>query len=144
MTHRAESILDALTVAVTGLTTTGANVARGRTYPVSVRPALSVFKGEDNVSEAEIELPTVLREMRVSVAIHVHETGNLETALNAIAAEVFAALKSNRTLGLSYVYDTDLIGDDEPEIDDSLDLPTGRMVSNWQVVYEHSEASAES
>lgn len=143
MTHRAETILNAVTSTVTGLSTTGSNVERGRVWPVDPRPALSVFKGEDQVSEPEGQFYSVVRELQVSIAIHIHATGNPETALNQIAAEIFAALTVDRTLGLADVFDTYLIGDDAPEIDDSLDKPTARMVTNWRVVYEHSETSAE-
>jgi len=143
MTHRAESILDAMTTAVTGLATTGTNVERGRVWPVATLPALTVAKGADIASDGEDILPTLVREMTVSITAHITQLGNPETALHAIAAELFAAIRANPTLGLAYVFDCELIGDDAPEISDSHDLPVAAMVSNWRVLYEHSKSDAE-
>ena len=141
--HLAESILSAFELALTGLSTTGANVARGRAYAVPIFPALSIFKGSDVASDREDTLDVIVREMLVNVDIHIQATGNPETALNAIAAEVFAAVNLDYTLGLNYVFDCALVGDDEPEIEGSQDLPVARMRTSYLITYEHSKISAE-
>ena len=141
--HLAESILSAFELALTGLSTTGANVARGRAYAVPIFPALSIFKGSDVASDREDILDVIVREMLINVDIHIQATGNPETTLNAIAAEVFAAVNLDYTLGLNYVFDCALVGDDEPEIDGSQDLPVARMRTSYLITYEHSKISAE-
>lgn len=141
--HRAESILSAVETALTGLLTTGANVARGRAYAVPILPAISIFKGSDQSSENQTLLGSVMREMTVNLDIHVQGTGNPETELNQIAAEIYAALVLDHQQGLAYVYDSDIVGDDEPEIEGTQDLPIARMRSTWLILYEHSLASAE-
>lgn len=143
MTHRAESILDAVETALTGLTTTGSNVTRGRVWPIDTLPALTIAKGVDQAHDDDESLETLIREMTVSVVCSIQQSGNPETNLNAIAAEVYAALRADPTLGLAYVYDTSLIGDDEIETDDTQDIRVARMVSTWRVVYDHSKADAE-
>lgn len=144
MPHRAETILDTVTTLLTGLATTGTNVYRARVYPVDAFPAITVEKGEDIAREAEdAVLDTVLREMVLRVVMHVNQNTNVETTLHQVAAEVYAALAADATLGLSYVFDCDIIGDDAPEIEDSQDLPVARLVSNWAIFYEHSKTSAE-
>ena len=139
--HRAESILDAVTTNLTGLVTTGSQVARGRVWPAPGFPALSIFKGDD-LATAE-PLDEEERDLSVSVVALVQATGNPETTLNQIAAEVFAALMADRTQGLAYVFDTALVGDEAPEIEDSQDLPIGRMEMIYTIRYEHSKTSAE-
>jgi hypothetical protein len=141
--HRAETILETIKTNLTGLATTGANVARGRVWPVDALPALSIYKGSDEASVDEPPLDTLVRELDLSIHIHTSQTGNPETHLNAIAAEVFAALTADPTQGLGYVFTTELVADAEPEIVDSQDLPVGRMVSAWRIVYEHSKTDAE-
>lgn len=141
MTHRAESILAGVQTNLTGLATTGANIKRGRVWPTDVRPALSIFKGEDRASDELID--PLERELEIEVHIHTKQTGNPETYLNAIAAEVFAAMTADITQGLAYVFNTELAADSAPEIDDAQDLPVARMVSTWLITYEHSPMSTE-
>jgi len=143
MTHRAETILDAIATTLTGLTTTGTNVTRGRVYPVTAEPALSIFKGDDDATESEEIIGETVRELNVIIQAHLQALGNPETVLNQIAAEVYAAMRLDITLGLAYVFDTRIVGDAAPEIEDSQDLPTARMSSTWLIIYSHSDASAE-
>lgn len=142
MTHRAESILAAVQTNLTGLATTGANIKRGRVWPTDVRPALSIFKGEDSAGDDSLD--PLDRELSIEIHIHTKQTGNPETHLNSIAAEVFAAMTADISQGLAYVFNTELEGDSAPEIEDAQDLPVARMVSTWVVTYEHSATSTES
>ena len=141
--HRAESILAAFATTLTGLSTTGANVVRGRVWAVEFFPSLTVYKQADAASENQEVLDMLARELSVSVEIHINATGNPETPLNQIAAEIYAAINADVTLGLAYVFDCEFIGDDAPEIEPAQDLPVARMVSNWVVIYDHSKSSAE-
>jgi len=143
MTHRAETVLDALTTELSGLTTTGTRVARGRVWPREDYPALSIYKGADVASDDEDVIDTIVRELTFNVVIQVKQTGNPETHLNAIAAEVFAALAANPTLGVDWIFDVEFVEDEEPEIEDAQDMPVASMVTIWKVFYEHSETNAE-
>jgi hypothetical protein len=141
--HRAESILSAIETTLNGLTTTGANVARARVYAVDSFPSLSIYKGNDLAAESDEMLDPLMRNLFFDVEIHINQSGNPETHLNAIAAEVYAALNLDYTLGLGYVFSCEIVGDDAPEIEGAQDLPVARMRSAWRVIYEHSTESAE-
>ena len=142
MTHRAETILNAVSVALTGLATTGANVQRFRAWPVTNLPALTILKGADQASDGVAPINSIGRQLVVVIRVSVKGTGVLETNLNQIAAEIFAALKADYTLGLSYVYDLELISESEPAIDEQ-DEPVAYQDSIYQITYEHSATSAE-
>lgn len=144
MTARAETIMAAVTTAVTGLATTGTNVTRARAWPVnSTLPALDVAQGINNVIDDDWALDSIGRELNFIITARCKATTNIETILNQISAEVYAALAANRTLGLAYVYDLNLAGDTAPEIEAEQDEPTGSMSMTWTVLYEHSETSLE-
>ena len=142
MTHRSESILSAVNTALTGLATTGANVQRFRAWPVTTLPALTILKGGDQVANGDSGMDVITREMIITIRAAVKGAGVLETSLNQIAAEIFAALKADYTLGLAYVYDLALLSESEPAIDEQ-DEPVAYQDSMYQITYEHSETSAE-
>ncbi len=143
MTHRAESILDAAAAALGSLATTGDRVYRARAWKTAERPALIIFKGSDLASEDEETLDAIVRELELNIEILVETGQNLETVLNQVAAEIFGAIAADPTLGLAYVHDCELIGEDEPQLEAETETPLGRMYSRWRVFYEHSETSAE-
>ena len=143
MTHRAETILNTIEGLLTGLATTGANVQRARVWPVDSLPALSIYKSDDLRSIEDALDNELTRELTVNINIHVKQTGNVETVLNQVAAEIFAAMSVDKTLGLAYVFNALLIGETEPLIEDSQDTPNAQMVSGWLVTYQHSDVSAE-
>lgn len=144
MTHRAESILDAFETVLTGLPATGNNIARARVWPVPTLPAITIYKGVDSASDTDDILPSIVREMVVNIEIHISDQGNPESALHQVASEIYGAIRADYTLGLSYVFDCSIVGDQAPEIEDSQDLPVARMVSEWRVLYEHSKTDTES
>ncbi|WP_299077929.1 hypothetical protein [uncultured Paraglaciecola sp.] len=144
MTNRAETIMAAIAPLLTGLTTTGANVQRSRAWPVDALPALTIQQGSNTVNEGEDEVfGAILRTLEFSVISQIKGISLLETQLNQIAAEVYAALTADRKLGLAYVFDVRLVGDSEPELEAEQDEPTARQTMTWRVVYEHSETSTE-
>jgi hypothetical protein len=96
--HLRQQIINAVVTAVTGLTTTGADVANRRTYPQGTTPALNVYWSED--------IPDYERGKLGSVPLHGIEVhvegitlGEAETQANTIAEEVEAALYTDQTLG---------------------------------------------
>ncbi|MGI9202670.1 MAG: hypothetical protein ACR2Q3_01600 [Woeseiaceae bacterium] len=141
MTHKAETILDAVVTAVTGLASTGSNVERGRAYAVSAVPSLSVFMGEDQI-ENELSIGYYDRVLEVFVEAHVATTGDTEQDLNQIRAEVFAALRADHTLGGAAI---EIKPDTEsrPEIQGETDTPHALQQLLYLVKYRHSTTSAE-
>jgi hypothetical protein len=148
MTHRAEQILDAMKTVVTGLTSTGANVQRGRVYATDAVRALSVYMGEDRVigEQGYSNLSFVDRELEVIVRIHAKAstaTAVIDTLLNQSRAEVFAAVAADPTLGLGFVLSAYPAGDDQPALSGEGDQPTGTQDMRWSVHYRHSITNAE-
>ena len=144
MTNRVETIMEAVAAAVTGLATTETRVQRARAWPVSSLPALSVFQGENRVLEGEDwPMGVIGRELTFSIVSQIKAITNLETIANQICAEVYAALTADRTLGLPYVFDLNLVSDSALDIEAEQDEPTARQVMTWAVIYEHSETSTE-
>jgi len=145
MTHRAESILQTLQTTLTGLTSTGQQVARGRVFNVDTAslPALSIQMGpEQQLGDAQ-SFNRVTRELLVSVEIHARATAGLEAALNQIKAEVYAAIMADHTLGLSYVVQAEWREDSAPDFSDEFEQATARVYSTWAIFYQHSLTSAE-
>lgn len=141
--HRRESILAAVATTLTGLTTTGANVTRSRAWPVAALPALTLAQGEDSVLDDD-ELATIQRVLALEVTVHAQAGQALETDLNAIAAEVYAALVADRSQGLAYVFDTALVSDGAAVIVGEQDQTQGQLVMLFNLRYQHSATSTES
>jgi len=138
MTHRTETIMTAVKTAVDGLTTTEARVERSRIRGVEVAPALSIEQGGNDVNLERSTFPRKSRDLNIKIIAHVKTNTDPETQLNLISEEVYIALRSDPTLGLSYVTDIESIGDDEPEFTGEAEKETGRMQMNFIVKYWHS------
>lgn len=145
--HRAETIMQTVQTLLTGLATTGASVQRSRIFPSLTLPALTIAQGDNNglaqagIDGDENDIDSVTRSLQVNITAHIAEATTMETTLNQVATEVFAALMADRTLGLAYVFDVVLLQDDEPDISKS---PTVSQRMSYAVVYEHSNTSTES
>lgn len=142
MTHRAESIIEKVVTAVTGLTTTGANVIRGMTASQDINNFLSVDMG----AEQAIGDPNVSYQdcyLDVEITAHARLTSNVDTQLNKIHAEVYAALMATPQLALSYVFDTRWMGRSSVERNVA-QQKLGQQTAVYRVHYRHSYASAES
>ena len=138
--HRAESIMDAVVAAVTGLTTTGANVNRARAYPLEVSgiPALLVWQGEDS-TQTEMIGDEVISLLEVHIDAVVREpSAQIDTTLNLIREEITVALMADYTLGLVYVAGIMEQSADEPELSGDGDSPIAQMRTNWDVQYQRS------
>ena len=140
--HSAESIMSAVETAIIGLTTTGTRVVRARVRTVETAPALSLEQGADDVNPELSNYPKIARELNVKIISHVKDNDTADSDLNLIREEVYSAMMADRTLGLSYVVDTDLIGDDEPEFTGDADQVSGRQQMNFVVKYRHSWTDA--
>jgi hypothetical protein len=143
MTARAESILDAVVTLVTGLTTTGSRVTRGRTYAVPAEPALAVDMGGE-VPAGDPNMAYQDEYLDITVTAYAKGAqGTTDTTLNQIAAEVYAAVMASRQLGLAYVHDTRWMGRSEPQREPSDQVASAQEL-RFRVHYRHSYASMES
>jgi hypothetical protein len=137
--HRVETIMDTIVATLTGLTTTGANVYRGRAYPVEVSklPALIVWQGDDSAT-TELLIDEVTSRLQVAFdALAREPASQIETTLNLIREEVTVALMADYTLGLAYVEGIMETDAEEPLILDDGDAPAAQMRMNWTVDYHH-------
>lgn len=138
--HRAESILAVVITKLTGLTTTGTNVFRGRVYaiPDANLPALAVYQGEDKVigqyAQAKYDC-----ELTVNVdAIVKTSATQVDTLLNTIREQVVIALQADYTQGLAYVLNT-IEGDTSaPELSGEGDKPSASVRMEWKLHYRRS------
>ena len=133
---------------LTGLTTTGANVFRGRVYALEDTevPALTIYQGADtplgdygpnNFSVMDMELA-------VRVTAHVKSASTqVETLLNTIRSEVHTAMMADYRLGLSYVQTTIPDGAAEPDESGIGEQPTATMNMNWLIRYRSDVTSLE-
>jgi len=137
--HHAEAIMQAILALITGLTTTGNNVARGRPYPVETVPALTLMQGEDSLANGLQNMSFVDRILIVRIVCHVKTGTQFDTDLNQIRREVYVAIMANRNLNLpNIVIDTAPEGDDEPELSGDGEKNIGQQVMNFAVTYRHS------
>lgn len=144
MAHKAETILAAITSSLTGLTTTGSRVLRSNAYEVQDAnlPGLVVNMAADEVVPgSDGNMAFVDRLLNVQVHAYIKTTATLDTTLNQIRAEVWAALMADRQQG-ALVIDTRPQGDDAPELD-ALEQGVAKQTLNWQFHYRHSITNPE-
>lgn len=95
--HMRKQALDAITTAVTGLATTGANVFLGRVSPLEREqvPALVIRGGPERIEPDGLTRPRFQQRFyQVDVLVHVREADDYEEVLNQIIKEVETALAS--------------------------------------------------
>jgi|SRR5690242_9712376 hypothetical protein len=94
--HVSEQLVAAAKLALTGLTTTGANVFDSRVYPVTKAdcPCLLVDQGDEQSSVGELFgfSRSIERTMRLLVVAKVVQDTSYRTLVNTIRAEVETAL----------------------------------------------------
>lgn len=135
--HRAEDIVSAVLTKVTGLTTTGVNAFRGRTYeiPESSVPCVCVYQGGDFPLTNTSPWKFIDSELSIVVEAIVKDSSvQAETTLNQIRFEVSRALQQDVTQGLAYVMNT-TEGSATITLDGSTNEIVGRMRMEWVVLY---------
>ena len=143
MTHRAESIIEAVKTNVTGLTTTGTRVFRGRVYALADTelPALCVYLGPDKIigqySHAKYDC-----ELTINIeAVVKSSTVQVDTTLNLIREQVAIALQADYTQGLAYVLNT-IEGDaDAPELSGEGEKQSAALKMEWKFHYRRSRTN---
>lgn len=139
----------ALTTALTGLTTTGTNVTRGRVFTVSASelPHLSIMQGDEEpvVEDNSEEAVNIHAYYRLNAHIEVAAqaaSGVLETTLNLISKEISDAMNIDSTLGVSGVLDSYETSHDRPEYSEDKDQRTALMEITYTIIYRRLRSDA--
>lgn len=133
----------AMTTALTGLATTGANVLRGRVKPHEDGkvPALSIFQGPDSPGGLS---NSALMDSALTVHVDAHvitSSAQVDTVLNQIRKEVTIKMRSyaaGNLLGLAFVLDIEELSAGEPELYGDGEKPAAAMRMDWKVSYRRS------
>lgn len=142
MAHVSKQLLDAVTAAATGLTTTGGNVLQSRVYALASAPGLTVRLGERRVVQ-ELSGAVVDAEQDITIDIHVAAPAEqIDDQLLAIEAELYAALAADYTLGLDFVIDARPQGLTEPELE-AAERPKAQASSRWTYLVRHGQQTLE-
>jgi hypothetical protein len=139
MTNRMESVMDALVTNLDGLATTASRVHRAFAV-VPDLPALIVTQGADSVST--MEYGEVKRALNITVDARIKKSATADTELNAIAAEVYAALMTDPTQGLAYVERTEPVSSDGPT-QKNLEESIVSQSLTFRVHYQHATKTLE-
>lgn len=141
---RAEQIMDAITATLTGLTTTGSNVARGRVYALESWPALTIYQGADIPLQNYVGPADYIdSDLAVTVRAHAKSASTqIDQVLNQIRKEVHIAMMTDETQGLSFVYITTPQGASDPILSGEAEQPGGMMDINFTIRYRHAYGDA--
>ena len=139
MTHRVETVMDAVTAAVKGLTTTGANVFRGNPYDVQATdlPCLHVEMGPESKVQ-DYTNGSADWNLEIKITGTVQSNINYEQLINVIREEVHIALRTTPRLGLSFTQDIEESDPDEYVISGEAQVPTAEQGWNWIVRYRRN------
>lgn len=131
--HVRKQLRDAVVTAVTGLTTTGANVHRSRVHPIEVMPCLAVYASSEVATRfATLDAATTERTVSLRVEGFAEASADLEDVLDQIAKEVEIALTPALTIG-SFTTLLEHSGSDITMRDD-LARPCGAVVMSFEAV----------
>jgi len=140
MTHARETIVDAVVNAVTGLSTTGGNVYKGRALPVVAANSLAVYARSESVDYEQGQIDSIpMRIIDLHVVGYSDDPSDLEATLDTIAEEVEAALYADATLN-SYLSGLEL-GDTEVEVEADNDGRHGSIDLNFSLYYRAAEGA---
>ena len=132
--HKRKQIRDYFETALSGLTTTGANVFQTRTYPLTDAklPALVLFNGDES-SERRSAGAGLQRLFQQVVEGYAKANANVDDTLDAIADEVEAAIDADPTIGglAATVY----LADTEFEFSGDSEKPVGIIRMTFAVEY---------
>lgn len=142
MAHVRKQIRDNIASALTGLSTTGANVSVTRVYPFAEAklPRISIYTRSElseytTIGSARTQVRTL------SVAVEVMVKTSIDDDLDQIASEIESALASDVTRG-GLAKDTRVVGF-EAEFSGDGDQPVGSAVISVDVDYVTIEGNPE-
>lgn len=137
MAHARESIRKAITTAVTGLTTTGANVFTNHAYPFADAdlPNLSIYVAhEAETSGDDGEMGSYeIRILPFQIAVRAKANSTLDDTLDDSCAEVETAIQGAAAIK-ALVKEIQLIST-EIELDNEGEKPVGVARMEWAALY---------
>jgi len=142
MAHIRTAIRDDIETALTGLTTTGANVFPTRIYPLADAklPGLAIYTMSEETDYQSISPPRTLhRKLEVVVEAYVKAVADYDDTLDTICAEVEEALYTDLTRG-GHAFDTRVVGF-SADISDQGDQPMILGKLAVEVQYAATEGS---
>ena len=144
MSHLRTQIRDAVATAVTGLTTTGANVFKHRTYdvPQSALPCLLVTSGDEALEYLSMGKGGRSVRVMATVTVEILTTGlsEPEDVTDAAYMEVFEALSGSTLSGIVKDFrleSVELIAPDDGE------QPASGLALEWAAEYHFNESDIE-
>lgn len=143
MAHMRTQIREAVATALTGLSTTGANVYQSRVYAIDSNdlPALRIYTESETSETHSVTGPRpLLRTLQIIVEGVARATADVDDVIDQIAAEVEAAIGGSNLSGL--VYDLILTGT-ELTLSREAEQPTGMVRMTWMTQYRTLENDAE-
>ena len=153
MTHRREQAMAQIKVLLTGLTTTGDRIFRGRTLPLDrdkELPCWLLYMGAD-IPEDQHTPNDLIINLNVHLDAMVAAAEDVETILNQMDLEATQKLLDkdgappDYQIGLTdFVQQIRWLGSDEPEPEYTGDRAMMRQRSLWQVTYERSRTDPSS
>ena len=145
MSHVRQQIRDAFVTALTGLTTTGANVFGSRLYDLEPGdlPALLIYTTAEESAPDTLTRPRgVARELSLTVEARAKGVSGVDNTLDTICAEVENAIGADPTLGGgahdAFLTSTEIVFDTDG------DTPHAQASLTFSVMYRTTETDAES
>lgn len=147
MAHTRKQIRDAMTAALTGLVTTGANVFSGRVHPFhnegAELPGLCLYTTAEEIANDEEDTVSHIQSREclfvVEGYVSAADPAALEDTLDTIASEVEVALFADQFLG-GISQGIDLVGTDQDFNAEGND-PLGVIMMIFKVIYLTGEGS---
>lgn len=136
--HVRQKIRDEIYNAVSGLTTTGTNVFKSRTYPVDTTPCLLVYTGDEYHDNEESRVARLQnRNCNIVVTGKSKMSAGVDDQLDTIAEEVETAI-FNASFETINTIDLESI---EVEVDGGAEKPTGEIIITFSVHYLTSDGA---
>ncbi|WP_160153341.1 hypothetical protein [Microbulbifer sp. ALW1] len=143
MAHISKQLLAAVTMAVTGLPSTGDRVQQSRTYAHhKAGPALNVRLGERRPTST---LSNAVANAEQDIFIDIAVAGPADTIddlLLDVDAEIHQALMADYSLGLGFVLDCNPQGLSEPDLEQA-EKPKAVATSAWRYEVRHNRTTLE-
>jgi hypothetical protein len=135
--HRRKEIRDDFVTALTGLAISGTNVFASRVMPMDddTIPGLTVYTGAEEIDGEGGSRFARVQERALEIHVEAYDklASGVDDSLDAMIAEVEAAIL---VVGnIPSASNVDLVSIDEPDIDDGLEKPVGKVKMTFRVQY---------
>ena len=150
MPHVRKQIRDAITTALTGLTTTGTNVFSGRVHPFhnegAQLPGLCIYTTSEEVLNEDEDALSHIQQRGCLYVVEGYASAaspdSLEDTLDLISSQVEAAMFADQFFG-GIAHGVDLVGTDI-DINGEGNDPLGVIMMVFKIIYLTGEGSPDS